>query len=166
SSPIEITTGPPHLLPPAPIVPPATPVLPGEGEWSPAGRLVGGVPAVYTTTVRPDPVHTSYVIGVAWMDTKLLKAALYSGSQIPGGGPYIRTAPIQSNAASTLVAAFNAGFLMSAANGGYYTDGRAEFPLRVGAASFVIYRNGTSTVGLWGRDVTLASDVASVRQNL
>jgi len=155
-----------HLPVPAPIVPPASPALVGEGQWSPAGRLVRGVPAVYVATLRPDPVHTSYVVGVAWMDTTLLKATLYSGSQIPGGGPFTHTAPVSPSAATTLVAAFNAGFLMPNANGGYYTDGRTIVPLRAGAASFVIYRNGTSTVGMWGRDVTMTPDVVSVRQNL
>jgi hypothetical protein len=158
--------GPPHLPPPAPMVPPASPALPGEGEWSPAGRLVDGLPAVYVTTVRPDAVHTSYVVGVAWMDTKLLRATLYSGSEIPGGGPYLDTAPISSSASTSLVAAFNAGFLMSAANGGYYTDGKVVLPLRTGAASFVVYRDGTASVGQWGRDLTMTPDVVSVRQNL
>jgi hypothetical protein len=127
---------------------------------------VAGLPAVYETTVRPDAVHTSYVVGVAWMDTKLLKATLYSGSQIPGGGPFTHTAPVSPLAATTLVSAFNAGFLMSAANGGYYTDGRTVLPLRTGAASFVVYKDGTSTVAQWGRDATLTPDVVSVRQNL
>ena len=138
----------------------------GEGQWSPSGRLVGGIPAVYTTTLRPDPVHTSYVVGVAWMDTKLLKATLYSGSQIPGGGPFTHSAPVQAPATSSLVAAFNAGFLMSDAQGGYYTDGRTIVPLRAGAASFVIHADGTATVGAWGTDVAMAPDVVSVRQNL
>ena len=86
--------GPAHLPAPAPIVPFASPAIPGEGEWSPVGRPVDGLPAVYETTLRPDAVHTSYVVGVAWMDTDLLKATLYSGSQIPGGGPFTHTAPI------------------------------------------------------------------------
>ena len=54
-----------------------------------------------------------------------------------------------------LVAAFNAGFLMSDANGGYYTDNKTIVPLRTGGASFVVYKNGSSTVGQWGRDVTM-----------
>ena len=166
AKPVVVSIGPAHLPPPAPIKPFASPAIPGEGQWSPAGRLVKGIPAVYETTLRPDSVHTSYVVGVAWMDTKLLKATLYSGSQIPGGGPYPFTAPIQPGAASGLVAAFNAGFLMPQANGGYYTDGQTVIPLRTGAASFVVFRNGTSTVGQWGRDVTMTPNVVSVRQNL
>jgi hypothetical protein len=159
-------SAPAHLPPPAPLTPFASPALPGEGDWSAAGRLVAGVPAVYTTELRPDAVHTSYVVGIAWMDTTLLHATLYSGSQIPGGGPFTNTAPIPPTAATSLVSAFNAGFLLSASNGGYYTDGRTIAPLVDGAASAVIYSNGTMTVGQWGRDATLTPDVVSVRQNL
>ncbi|HEY6474476.1 MAG TPA: phosphodiester glycosidase family protein [Acidimicrobiales bacterium] len=155
-----------HLPAPAPIVPIASPSISGEGVWSPAGRLVDGVPAVYTTVLRPSAIHTSFVVGIAWMDTTLLKATLYSGSLIPGGGPYRHTAPVSSSDATSLVAAFNAGFQMSDANGGYYTDGKTIDPLRDGAASFVIYKNGSSTVGEWGRDVSMTPDVVSVRQNL
>lgn len=164
--PVTVTAGPVHLPPPAPIVPLANPPIPGEGQWAPAGRPVGGLPAVYVTTLRPDPVHTSYVVGVAWMDTELLKATLYSGSLIPGGGPYTHTAPVQAPATNSLVAAFNAGFLMSSANGGYYTDSRTVLPLRSEAASFVIYANGTAIVGSWGTEVSMTPNVVSVRQNL
>ena len=155
-----------HLQPPAPIAPFASPAVAGEGQWSPVGRTVKGLPAVYETMLRPDAIHTSYVVGVAWMDTELLKATLYSGSQIPGGGPYSHTAPVSPSAATSLVAAFNAGFLMSDAEGGYYTDNKTVLPLRTGAASFVVYKNGSATVGQWGRDVTMGPDVVSVRQNL
>ena len=156
----------PHLPAPAPIVPLASPPVAGEGQWSPIGRMVDGLPAIYETMLRPDAIHTSYVVGVAWMDTELLKATLYSGSIIPGGGPYTHTAPISPTDASNLAVAFNAGFLMSSANGGYYTDNKTVVPLRAGAASFVVYKNGSSTVGQWGRDVSMAPNVVSVRQNL
>jgi len=155
-----------HLPKPAPIVPFASPAISGEGQWSAAGRTVNGVPAIYVTTLRPDAVHTSYVVGVAWMDTKLLSARLYSGSWIPGGGPFPFTAPVRSAQARTLVAAFNAGFLMNEANGGYYTNHKMEIPLRPGAASFVVYSNGTSNVLAWGPTMKVTSNVVSVRQNL
>jgi hypothetical protein len=166
ATPVPVFRGPEHLAAPAPVETIASPPIPGEGQWTPAGRTVGGIPALYETTIRPDAVHTSYVVGLAWMDTKLLRAALYSGSQIPGGGPYAKTAPVSAGAAGSLVAAFNAGFLMSGAEGGYYTDGRTVVPLRSGAASFVVYSDGSSTVGQWGRDVSMESNVVAVRQNL
>jgi hypothetical protein len=169
--PTSVTTAPAaatvaHLPPPAPVAPLASPPVAGEGQWSPSGRLVDGVPAVYETLIRPSAIHTSYVVGVAWMDPMLLKATLYSGSQIPGGGPFTHTAPISAGDSTSLVAAFNAGFLMSAANGGYYTDGKTVVPLRTGAASFVVYKNGSFGLGSWGTDVSMTPSVVSVRQNL
>jgi hypothetical protein len=146
---------------------PAAVPFAGEGVWKPAGRLTANnIPAVYETFIRPDAIHTSYVVGVAWMDPKILSAQLYSGSDIPGGGPYPFSAPISSSASTSVVSVFNAGFRMQDANGGYYTNNKLVDPLRVGAASVVIYQNGTMSVGQWGRDFHMTSQVASVRQNL
>ena len=149
---------------PAPLAPFATPASAGEGVWTPVGRSVGGIPAVYETSLVP-PGGTAPA-GLAWMDTRLLGAQLYSGSISPGGGPYTLTAPVQPAQAASLVAAFNGGFLMKDAQGGYYTEGRAIFPLVDGAASLVVYSDGSVTVGAWGRDVTMTPGVVAVRQNL
>ena len=73
---------------------------------------------------------------------------------------------MQPAQAASLVAAFNGGFLMKDAQGGYYTEGRAVFPLVDGAASLVVYSDGSVTVGAWGSDVTMTPDVVAVRQNL
>src|SRR5487761_1453748 len=143
----------------------AGPGFTGEGVWHPAGRLVRGRVAVYTTTVAP-PDNPRVRVGVAWMNTSLLHARLYSGSMSPGGLIWKLTAPIAGAATRTLVAAFNGGFLLKASNGGYLSEGHVVAPLRVGAASLVIYRNGAATVGQWGRDVTMTSNVVAVRQNL
>ena len=151
---------------PAPLTPfPANP-LPEEGRWVPAGRLVHGLPAVYTTFMRPDAVHTSVVDGVAWIDTKLLSVRLYSGSYIPGGGPFKYATPLHRPAETTLVAAFNGGFRLDDSQAGYYTDGVMVRPLVKGAASLVIYKNGTATVGAWGSGLTMTPQVLSVRQEL
>jgi hypothetical protein len=135
-----------------------------EGAWRAAGRRVEGVPAVYETTLIPP--GGSRPAGIAWMDTHLLAARLYSGSISPGGGPYRYTAPIQRASARRLVAAFNGGFKMKDAHGGYYTEGRMIVPLRRGAASLVIYADGSVGIGAWGRDVRMSSQVVAVRQNL
>ncbi len=160
-----LAPSPQHLASPTRIA--VTNPLPGEGIWHPVGRPgPGGYPAIYQAFVRPDSVHTSYVVGLAWMDPTLLTARLYSGSTIPGGGPYRYSAPIAVDLRNSLAAAFNAGFRMSDARGGYYTDGRTVIPLVNGAASAVIYRNGVLTVGAWGRDVHMSPNVVAVRQNL
>jgi len=136
----------------------------GEGSWHAVGRPVDGTRAIYETTMVP-PGGTE-VAGVAWMDMRLLAARLYSGSLSPGKGPYRFTAPVLPAYARTLVAAFNGGFMIKAAHGGYYTEGRLVDPLRTGAASFVIYANGGVDIGAWGSDVSMTSRVVSVRQNL
>jgi len=156
----------PHLAPPERFVPLPGTLLPGEGGWRPYGRKVGGMTAVYEMHLATGPAFPGAQVGIAWMDTSLLRATLYSGSTIPGGGPYRHSAPVGGSAARTLVAAFNAGFLMDNTNGGYFTDGKVVAPLRVGAASAVIYKSGRITVGMWGRDVRMTRAVAAVRQNL
>jgi hypothetical protein len=152
------------LPPPAPLTPFAPAAAAGQGVWTPAGRLVDGTPAVYETHLVPPGGAAE--AGIAWMDTNLLSARLYSGSESPGGGPYRYTAPVAPADALSLVAAFNGGFLMSAAHGGYYTEGRVVDPLVEGAASLVIYAGGAVDVGAWGTDVNMTPDVVAVRQNL
>src|SRR5450756_191483 len=135
-----------------------------EGAWHPVGRRVDGVRAIYETTLVPP--GSTWRAGIAWMDARLLSARLYSGSLSPGGGPYKYTAPILPSAAASLVAAFNGGFKMADAHGGYYTEGRVIDPLVTGAASLVIYADGSVAVGAWGSDVSMSSNVVAVRQNL
>jgi hypothetical protein len=100
------------------------------------------------------------------MDTKLLKARLYSGSLSPGGLFWKYTAPVSAAAAKTLVAAFAGGFLLKDSRGGYFSEGHLSAPLVTGAASLVIFKNGSATVGAWGSDVMMSSSVVAVRQNL
>lgn len=122
------------------------------------------MPAVYETTLVPPGGYQP--AGIAWMDTRLLSARLYSGSMSPGGGPWQYTAPIQPAQAASLVAAFNGGFVMNVAGGGYYTQGRVVDPLVPGAASLVIYADGSVNIGAWGTDVSMTPAVTDVRQNL
>ena len=120
--------------------------------------------AVYETQLIPPGGRRP--AGLAWLDSRLLSARLYSGSISPGGGPYRYTAPIKPAQAKSVVAAFNGGFKMKDARGGYYTQQRMIDPLRPGAASLVIYADGSVSIGAWGTDVTMTPRVVSVRQNL
>ena len=158
------STGPAPLPTPGPLTSFVGSAVPAQGQWRPYGRPVGGHEAVYETTLVPP--GGAEPAGIAWMDTRLLRARLYSGSVSPGGGPYHFTAPIEPAQARTLVAAFNGGFQMSAAQGGYYTEGRTVYPLRAGAASLVIYSGGSVALGAWGLDVGMTPRVVAVRQNL
>jgi hypothetical protein len=116
--------------------------------------------------LRPDDVHTSLVAGLLWMDTKLLKARLYAGTQEPGTGRWQRYAEIPRSRRAGLAFTFNSGFRMKDSRGGWYSEGTTAVPLVKGAASLVFFKDGSVTVGQWGRDVGMSSRVASVRQNL
>jgi hypothetical protein len=169
SSAARVRVASPRTAGPRPPLPAPAALVPFSGQqpaggWHPAGRLVDGLPAVYEATLVPPGAVVR--AGIAWMDTKLLSARLYSGSISPGGLGYKFTAPVLPSAAATLVAAFNGGFKMADAHGGYYTEGRLIDPLVAGGASAVIYASGAITVGAWGTDVRMTRSVVAVRQNL
>lgn len=147
------------------MTPLASPALPGEGTWK-VVTFVAGRPALQEAFLRPDAVHTSYTAGVAWMDPSLLRFTLHPGTQEPGHGPWPIGPAISAHERPSLVAAFNGGFRLDAARGGFFEAGRTVGKLRQGAASFVIRTDGTATVGKWGRDVRSGGDVLAVRQNL
>lgn len=136
-----------------------------DGQWTPAGRLIGRTSAVFTTLLHL-PDQPTVAAGVAWMDSKLLIARLYSGSLSPGGLTWKYTAPVTSLAAKSLDVAFNGGFLMKDSKGGYYSEGHYADPLVAGAASLVIYKDGLVQIGSWGHDVRMTHSVVAVRQNL
>ncbi len=151
---------PPPLRPPAGIAP-----LPGEGQWETV-TTVHGWPAVRVAHLRPDREHTSFLVGVMWLDPTLVRGQLHPGFLDPGGSWPAATALTPAEG-RTVVAAFNGGFrLNGASHGGYFSDGRTARPLVDGAASLVLHSDGTATVGAWNREVRMAPDVASVRQNL
>ncbi len=159
------TTPPTTLAPvdaPSPVSLLARPALTGEGQWQPTGRTgADGLPLLYTTFMRPDPVHTSLVTGLAWMDPKRVTVDLYSGYDEPGGKGWALTAPLPYELRPGLVAAFNSGFKLADSQGGYMAEGRvaAGHPLVNGKASLVIRSDGTATVGMWGRDAVAGPDI-------
>ena len=134
----------------------AGPPLPGEGVWQTLAT-VHGQPALRATYLRPDATHTSYLTGIAWMDPRLLTFTLHPGTVQPGGSGWQARPMITTDRTAGLVAAFNSGFTLA---------DRTVSPLVAGRASLVVRADGTATVGQWGRDVSMSSSVAAVRQNL
>jgi hypothetical protein len=66
-----------------------------------------------------------------------------------------------------VVAAFNSAFQESYGAGGFEEIGRVGWPLRRGAASVVIYRDGVADIGRWHGTVPVPGrPVQAVRQNL
>ncbi len=153
------------LSPPRPVPLVVSPALPGEGQWAPADAAVDARPAMYVAQFRADTVYTSQITSAVWMDPTRLRVALVPGAQEPGG-TWPQPPDITGAALSTAVAAFNGGFRMQDAHGGVYLDGRQAVPLRPGAASVVIYRDGRVNIGIWGSEITMTPQVVAVLQNL
>lgn len=145
---------------------PAPRPLAGEGIWRAAQPSVNGLSGLSTTFVRPDAIHTRYVVGLARLDPKLLRFHLVAGTTQPGGGGWPWGGKVPTTEQTGLVAAFNSGFKMRDAQGGYFAEGRTIKPLVNDGASLVIRNDGTADVLRWGRDITSTNGVAAVRQNL
>jgi hypothetical protein len=139
-----------------------TPIA-GEGQWRVVEK-VNGEPAILTTFLR-DATYTGDVNGIASIDQRLVKFYLRPGTEDPGAGwtvPY----DVPTGQRTGLLATFNGGFKLDSAGGGFYLNGIYHGSLVKGAASIVYYKNGTMKIGEWGRDFTMNSSIAGVRQNL
>jgi hypothetical protein len=148
----------------APIPPQVQPSLPNEGTWQTL-VTVQGRPAIQAAFLRPDAQHISYLVGVASLDQKLVRMVLHPGFQVPGGTGWSQPSDVPTSERDSLLATFNSGFTMADANGGYWQDGKTAVPLRTGAASMVLTKDGHVDVVSWN-GAAPGPDVAAVRQNL
>jgi hypothetical protein len=143
-----------------------TPALPNEGIFQTvvtSHRL----PVVQVAYLRPDRAHTSYLSAVIWMSGQHTRLEQHPGSQDPGHLSYwSNNTSIANSGASGLIAAFNGGFKIKDSHGGFYANHHTVGVLRNGSASLVVYRDGHTEIGTWGRDVQMSANVVSVRQNL
>jgi hypothetical protein len=139
--------------------------LPGEGQWRVVEK-VKGYPAILTTLLRDAGQYTSYVNGIASMDQRLVKFSLRPGTEDPGAANWGVPNYIPAGSRTGLLVTFNGGFKLDSAQGGFYLNGIYHGSLVTGAASIVYYKNGTMKIGKWGRDFTMNSSIAGVRQNL
>jgi hypothetical protein len=150
----------------SPLIPVVAPGLPGEGNFK-ALVVRNGLPIIQVAYLRPDSVHTSYLAAVVWMSGEHTKLVLHPGYSDPGNTSlFSQPTYVNNNTASGLIATFNAGFKVKDSRGGFFSDGHTVGRLTPGAASVVTYNDGHSDVGAWGSEVSLTSDVVSVRQNL
>jgi len=141
------------------------PALPGEGEWQAVMR-VRTKPIVYATSIRPLWCFGSVVATMATFDPTRVHAAMFNGTEMPGGKGWKNTSKIRSTALRSLIASFNGGFRFEHQPGGYFTEGKTVRKMRKGYATFAISTDGTSTVGVWGDTITDEGSWASLRQNL
>ncbi|MHB1712783.1 MAG: hypothetical protein ACYCV7_15525 [Acidimicrobiales bacterium] len=128
---------------------------------------VGSVPVVTVRQVAPAGLGQG-AISVAVFNPRRTRLVLHAGSVEPvAGGTWHYGPQVGPQERSVLLAAFNGGFKMADARGGWFSEGRTVVPLVPGAASVVIYADGGTDIGTWGVEVPAAGrQVVSVRQNL
>jgi hypothetical protein len=142
-----------------------SPAIKNEGAWRAIAK-VRKEPMIYATSIRPLWCYGSVVATMATYDPTKVRAALFNGTEVPGGKGWKNTSSIRGSAVRSLIASFNGGFRFEHNPGGYITEGRTIRKMRKGYATFGIRPDGTSTIGVWGEDMKAAEGWASLRQNL
>ena len=143
-----------------------TPAIPGEGDLKTVFK-VNGKPAIQVGYLRPDVDHTSYLAGIAIMQSSLLKFVQHPGFSEPGRVSELGAADSLKGADLTgLAATFNSAFKIKDSLGGYYQNGVTIKPLVDHKATLVIHTDGHLSIGTWGDEETMDSTVVSARQNL
>jgi len=152
-----LAAGPVRAVATAPAaVPAAAPGPGGSVGWAPQGRQVLGRPVLYTGSANG--------AFVAWMDPELTRPVVVPGTGDPLGSPWGgQVAPDQR---PFLVSSFNGGFKWGDFDGGIIAFGASYRSPVPGEASFIVYSDGTYTVGAWGRDNDPNKQVVGLRQNL
>ncbi len=163
----DTTTTTTTTLPPRPtdIPPQVAPALKNEGEWVSIMR-VRTKPIIYATSIRPLWCYGSVVATMATYDPNKVRIGLFNGSEVPGGKGWKNSSKIKGAPLKSLIASFNGGFRFEHEPGGYVTEGRNIRKMRKGYATFGIRADGTSTIGVWGKDMTNDGTWTSLRQNL
>jgi hypothetical protein len=144
---------------------PAGNPLPGEGRWR-VLETVKNEPAIFSTFLRADKVHTSVVAGIVSLDQRLVRFGLRPGVEDPGPGNWKASTWVPPGTRQGLLATFNGGFKLDSAGGGFYLNGKHKGALVKGAATVVYYRDGTIKIGSWGSELGMTPNVVGVRQNL
>ena len=139
--------------------------LPGAGDWQVLAS-VSGAPVIWGATNQPIAGHPDITASYAVFDPKRLHAALFNGTELPGGGPWNNGSAVMDTATPSLVAAFNGGFLFKHINGGYFTEGTMVKPLIDGDATLGVGTNGELAIGVYGSEMTNDGSWVSLRQNL
>lgn len=164
---VQTTTTTSTVPPPSDVAPVITPALKGEGQWRVLFTLgKKKVPVVWGMSVRPFATYGSVVATAAVFDQTRLRAAMFNGSDVPGGGPWTNSRKVPAAGMRSVIAAFNGGFRFEHDPGGYVTEGVTVRKMKRGFATIGIDRNGMMRVGVWGDDMRTADGWLSLRQNL
>jgi len=120
---------------------------------------------MYESQFFPDSRYPYQTASAVWIDPRLMRVTLVPGLSEPGG-IWPQPAEVVPAQFASIAAAFNGGFKIQDSDGGFFLNGRIAVPLRLGAASLVLYADGALDIGTWGSEVTSTPNVVAVLQNL
>jgi hypothetical protein len=133
--------------------------------WTPLAAVRGQL-AAWISRVRAHG-EPGLTVTLVEFDQHLVRLALHAGSEDPGGSGWRYGDAIGPGESRRAIAAFNSAFRPAYGAGGFMADGRIGWHLQHGAASVVIYSDGTADIGAWREGVPAPGRaVADVRQNL
>jgi hypothetical protein len=142
--------------------------VPGEGVWTTAG-LPHSYPddvLMAKTFVRPDTARPYATVGVLLLDRRRIRLHITGGTEDPGGDLGVKGPGVMPEAdRKNVLVAWNGGFRGPHGGYGMYADGKQYRPLRSGFASVAVTKDGSMTIGEWGRDLTWSPEIVAVRQN-
>jgi|GEM_PF-727502 len=150
---------------PARVISPASPALPGEGQWLPTKLVVNGHVAARVARVRPDSVHTSFLDSLIWFDPHLLAFQEVPGTLEPKGNFARGNGKVAKSLAPFYMAGINGGYKTDNMHGGFFYRGKQVIAMRDGAATFLTYPDGSFDIVSWGHE-TARPGFTAARQNL
>lgn len=126
-------------------------------EWTPVATVAGNVAGWIAQQNGATLLR---------FDQRFVRLDLHAGSQDPGGAGWTYGARMASSERRHVLAAFNGGFELNSVNVGFAEDGRTPVTLKLGLASIVTDRSGTTAIEAWPSGPHPPSSVFSVLQNL
>jgi hypothetical protein len=153
------------LLPPANKAPFVQPALENEGMWKPLVST-GGHDVIWATAIRPLADAPAVVGSFAIIDQTTTRAAMFNGTDIPGGKDWQLGNRVPKDLQPVLLGAFNGGFRFEHIKGGYKNEGRSVKELKDGEGTIAISKTGKVSIGEFGRDMKDDGTWMSFRQNL
>lgn len=143
--------------------------LPGEGQWQLVGTAGdGGDARLAVTALRPDPARPDIQVAVVAVDMTRAQLHAVAGLEEPpviSGTLRYGAVPQDVQQSGLLLAAFNGGFKAIHGADGMAADGEVYARPVPGRATLGIMRDGSLRLGVWGRDLGPADDLAAWRQN-
>ncbi len=133
-----------------------SPALQGEGVWESSGspRDARGKPLVYKTFYRPSVDFPNAVVYMMVVDMSMTSMRYYVGSQEPAASK--GNSEVEPDIRSKIMAVTNAMWMQRHSKGaGAIFRGKTMYPMINGAATLIVYKDGSVDIREWTPDIPL-----------